>query len=100
MRSLTSDRSKARCGAGLAGSVGQGNYSTAKAGILGLTLVAAAQLGRCGVQVNVIAPAARTRMTERTFVKTMAAPDIGFDAMAPENVSPSSCGWVAAQARA
>lgn len=55
----------------MAGSVGQGNYSTAKAGILGLTLVAAAQLGRCGVQVNAIAPAAPTRMTERTFVKTM-----------------------------
>ncbi|MER6566215.1 SDR family oxidoreductase [Streptomyces sp. NPDC001093] len=76
-------------GAGLSGSVGQGNYSTAKAGIVGLTLVAAAELGRYGVQVNAIAPAARTRMTERTFAGTMAAPeDGGFDAMAPENVSP------------
>jgi NAD(P)-dependent dehydrogenase (short-subunit alcohol dehydrogenase family) len=76
-------------GAGLLGSVGQGNYSTAKAGIVGLTLVAAAELGRYGVQVNAIAPAARTRMTEATFADTMAAPgDGGFDAMAPENVSP------------
>ncbi|MBO4260910.1 SDR family oxidoreductase, partial [Streptomyces griseorubiginosus] len=75
-------------GAGLLGSVGQGNYSAAKAGIVGLTLVAAAELARYGVQVNAIAPAARTRMTERTFAKTMAAPDTGFDAMAPENVSP------------
>lgn len=77
-------------GAGLLGSVGQGNYSAAKAGIVGLTLVAAAELGRYGVQVNAIAPAARTRMTERTFAETMAAPDQagGFDAMAPENVSP------------
>ncbi|MGP3952502.1 SDR family oxidoreductase [Streptomyces sp. 7N604] len=76
-------------GAGLLGSVGQGNYSAAKAGIVGLTLVAAAELGRYGVQVNAIAPAARTRMTERTFAETMAAPgDGGFDAMAPENVSP------------
>ncbi|MBT2405638.1 MULTISPECIES: SDR family oxidoreductase [unclassified Streptomyces] len=76
-------------GAGLLGSVGQGNYSAAKAGILGLTLVAAAEMGRYGVQVNAIAPAARTRMTEQTFARTMAAPDGGaFDAMAPENVSP------------
>ncbi|MFE7713241.1 SDR family oxidoreductase [Streptomyces sp. NPDC057486] len=76
-------------GAGLLGSVGQGNYSAAKAGIIGLTLVAAAEMGRYGVQVNAIAPAARTRMTEQTFADTMAAPeDSGFDAMAPENVSP------------
>lgn len=76
-------------GAGLLGSVGQGNYSAAKAGIVGLTLVAAAELGRYGVQVNAIAPAARTRMTERTFAEAMAAPERGrFDAMAPENVSP------------
>ncbi|MFH8629487.1 SDR family oxidoreductase [Streptomyces lydicus] len=76
-------------GAGLLGSVGQGNYSAAKAGILGLTLVAAAELARYGVQVNALAPAARTRMTERTFAGTMAAPTDGtFDAMAPENVSP------------
>ncbi|MBK3647033.1 SDR family oxidoreductase [Streptomyces sp. MBT33] len=75
-------------GAGLLGSVGQGNYSAAKAGVVGLTLVAAAELARYGVQVNAIAPAARTRMTERTFAGTMAAPETGFDAMAPENVSP------------
>jgi NAD(P)-dependent dehydrogenase (short-subunit alcohol dehydrogenase family) len=75
-------------GAGLLGSVGQGNYSAAKAGILALTLVAAAELGRYGVQVNAIAPAARTRMTERTFAEAMTAPGSGFDAMAPQNVSP------------
>ncbi|MFB8270780.1 SDR family oxidoreductase [Streptomyces sp. NPDC055955] len=75
-------------GAGLLGSVGQGNYSAAKAGIVGLTLVAAAEMGRYGVQVNAVAPAARTRMTERTFADTMTAPEDGFDAMAPENVSP------------
>uniref|UniRef100_UPI000A36D11B SDR family NAD(P)-dependent oxidoreductase n=1 Tax=Streptomyces africanus TaxID=231024 RepID=UPI000A36D11B len=39
-------------GAGLLGSVGQGNYSAAKAGIVALTLVAAAELRRYGVQVN------------------------------------------------
>ncbi|HEX7303513.1 SDR family oxidoreductase [Lentzea sp.] len=75
-------------GAGLFGSVGQANYSAAKAGIASLTLVAAAELARYGVTVNAIAPAARTRMTEATFAATMAPPEEGFDAMAPENVSP------------
>ncbi|WP_343709974.1 SDR family oxidoreductase [Mycobacterium sp.] len=75
-------------GAGLQGSVGQGNYSAAKAGIAALTLVAAAEMGRYGVTVNAIAPAARTRMTESVFAEMMAKPGEGFDAMAPENVSP------------
>ena len=75
-------------GAGLQGSVGQGNYSAAKAGIAALTLVAAAEMGRYGVTVNAIAPSARTRMTETVFAEMMARPDEGFDAMAPENISP------------
>jgi NAD(P)-dependent dehydrogenase (short-subunit alcohol dehydrogenase family) len=75
-------------GAGLQGSVGQGNYSAAKAGIAAMTLVAAAEMGRYGVTVNAIAPSARTRMTETVFADMMAKPDEGFDAMAPENVSP------------
>ena len=76
-------------GAGLYGNVGQANYSAAKAGIVGLTLVAAAELRRYGVTVNAIAPAARTRMTEDLFTDMMAAPEAGaFDVMAPENVSP------------
>ncbi|MFB7516126.1 SDR family oxidoreductase [Streptomyces sp. NPDC056144] len=66
-------------GAGLLGSVGQGNYAAAKAGIVGLTLVAAAEMARYGVQVNAIAPAARTRMTEQVFE--------GLEAL-PEDVSP------------
>ncbi|WP_084959119.1 SDR family oxidoreductase [Thermoactinospora rubra] len=75
-------------GAGLMGSVGQGNYAAAKAGIAALTLVAAAELGRYGVTVNAIAPAARTRMTEEVFAEAMAAPGEGFDAMDPANVAP------------
>jgi NAD(P)-dependent dehydrogenase (short-subunit alcohol dehydrogenase family) len=76
-------------GAGLLGSVGQAAYSAAKGGILSLTLVQAAELGRYGVTANAIAPSARTRMTEDVFAETMKAPtDGGFDAMAPENVSP------------
>ncbi|WP_406860342.1 SDR family oxidoreductase [Streptomyces sp. HUAS MG47] len=62
-------------GAGLLGSVGQGNYAAAKAGIVGLTLVASAELARYGVQVNAIAPAARTRMTEEVFGDLDAAPE-------------------------
>ncbi len=76
-------------GAGLMGSVGQGNYSAAKAGIAALTLVQSAEWARYGVTANAIAPAARTRMTEEVFAQTMAAPAEGeFDAMAPDNVSP------------
>lgn len=76
-------------GAGLMGSVGQGNYAAAKAGIVGLTLVQAAEFARYGVTSNAIAPAARTRMTEAVFADTMAAPGEGeWDAMAPANVSP------------
>ncbi|GHA83833.1 SDR family oxidoreductase [Streptomyces chryseus] len=77
-------------GAGLLGSVGQANYAAAKAGIVGLTLVAAEELRGYGVQVNAVAPVARTRMTERTFAETMAPPGAAgaFDAMAPDNVSP------------
>ncbi|BDD84402.1 putative short-chain dehydrogenase/reductase [Tsukamurella pulmonis] len=75
-------------GAGLLGSVGQGNYAAAKAGIAEMTIQAAAEMGRYGITVNAIAPAARTRMTEVTFADDMAAPDDGFDAMAPENISP------------
>jgi NAD(P)-dependent dehydrogenase (short-subunit alcohol dehydrogenase family) len=75
-------------GAGLLGSIGQSNYVAAKAAIAGLTVVAAAELARYGVTVNALAPAARTRMTEQTFADTMAAPDDGFDAMAPENIAP------------
>lgn len=77
-------------GAGLMGSVGQAAYSAAKGGIISLTLVQAAELGRYGITANAIAPAARTRMTEQVFADDMAAPDdpTAFDAMAADNVAP------------
>jgi NAD(P)-dependent dehydrogenase (short-subunit alcohol dehydrogenase family) len=75
-------------GAGLLGSIGQGNYAAAKAAIAGLTVVAAAEFARYGVTVNAIAPAARTRMTEPVFGARMALPDGGFDAMDPSNIAP------------
>ena len=75
-------------GAGLFGSIGQSNYSAAKAGVATLTLVQAAELGRYGITSNAIAPAARTRMTETAFAEMMKKPESGFDGMAPENISP------------
>ena len=75
-------------GAGVLGSVGQSNYSAAKAGIATLTLVQAAELGRYGITANAICPIARTRMTEGAFGDAMKAPDQGFDANDPSNVSP------------
>ena len=77
-------------GAGLMGSVGQAAYSAAKGGIISLTLVQAAELGRYGVTANAIAPAARTRMTEQVFAATMSAPEDpdAFDEMSPDNVAP------------
>lgn len=49
---------------GLVGSVGQSNYAAAKMGIVGLTKTWAKELGRLSINVNAIAPAALTAMTE------------------------------------
>ena len=46
-----------------AGIVGQTAYGAAKAGVLLLSLVSAAELAEIGVRVNAICPAARTRLT-------------------------------------
>ena len=77
---------------GLLGNPGQANYGAAKAGIAAFSLIAAHELGRYGVRVNAIAPAARTRMTELTpglsdIVKAP-ADQSQFDVWDPANVSP------------
>ncbi|MBI3127042.1 MAG: SDR family oxidoreductase [Candidatus Tectomicrobia bacterium] len=51
-------------GAGLRGTIGQINYSSAKMGIVGATKSAARELGRYNITVNCISPAAVTPMTE------------------------------------
>src|SRR5712671_672468 len=51
---------------GLLGNPGQANYGAAKAGIGAFTVITAQELGRYGVRVNGIAPAARTRLTTAT----------------------------------
>ncbi len=48
---------------GLYGNLGQANYGAAKDGIAGLTRVASRDVGKYGITVNAIAPAAATRMT-------------------------------------
>lgn len=79
-------------GAGIFGSVGQGNYAAAKAAIAELTIQAAAELGGYGITANAIAPAARTQMTlgaGDAMAAQMAAPSDGsFDTMDPANISP------------
>jgi 3-oxoacyl-[acyl-carrier protein] reductase len=72
--------------AGLMGSAGQPNYSTAKGGIIQFTLVCAQGLGRYGVNANAIAPRALTQMTEQ--LGGFDAKDGDFDVFATENVSP------------
>jgi NAD(P)-dependent dehydrogenase (short-subunit alcohol dehydrogenase family) len=77
---------------GLLGNAGQSNYGAAKAGIAAFTVIAAEELGRYGVRVNAIAPAARTRMTESTpglsdYVVKPPDPAV-FDVWDPANISP------------
>ncbi|MGA3352308.1 MAG: SDR family oxidoreductase [Acidimicrobiales bacterium] len=71
---------------GVFGNVGQANYGAAKAGIAGLTLIAAQELGRYGVTVNCLAPNARTRMTESAY-GNIPVPE-GFDFLDPKHNSP------------
>lgn len=75
-------------GAGLAGSVGQSNYSAAKGGIATLTLVQAAELKRYGITANALAPSARTAMTLQGMPDMVKAPTDGsFDFWDPANVA-------------
>jgi NAD(P)-dependent dehydrogenase (short-subunit alcohol dehydrogenase family) len=77
---------------GLFGGPAQGNYGSAKGGIITMTLILARELVRYGVTVNCIAPRARTPMTEA--MPYFAAPESGFDRYDPANVSPMVA-WLA-----
>jgi NAD(P)-dependent dehydrogenase (short-subunit alcohol dehydrogenase family) len=74
---------------GIYGNIGQVNYGAAKAGIAGLTIIAARELGRYGVTVNAIAPAALTRMTEDLPLTDEARASLDPRAVAPV------CTWLA-----
>ncbi len=49
--------------AGLGGTIGQINYSSAKGAIIAMTKSGAKELGRYGIRVNAVAPSASTEMT-------------------------------------
>ncbi len=69
---------------GLVGNFGQGNYAAAKAGVYGLTRVAALELQKIGVTVNAIAPVALTRMTsDLAMMKGATEEELG-----PQHVAP------------
>jgi NAD(P)-dependent dehydrogenase (short-subunit alcohol dehydrogenase family) len=70
---------------GLIGNFGQTNYGAAKAGIAGFMRVLALEGMKYGITVNVLAPAALSRMTEDIMPD---APDLG-ERLAPEKVSPT-----------
>ena len=74
---------------GIYGNIGQANYGAAKAGIAGLTIIAARELGRYGVTVNAIAPGALTRLTE-----DLPLTDETKAALDPRWVAPV-CTWLA-----
>ena len=71
---------------GIYGNVGQTNYGAAKAGIASFTIIAAKELGRYGVTVNAIAPAALTRMTEGLGMGQ--APEEIKEQMSPAHIAP------------
>ena len=68
-------------GAGIFGNFGQANYGAAKMGLVGLTRVLAIEGAKNNIKVNVIAPVAKTRLTEELFGAAM-------DKLAPELVTP------------
>lgn len=69
---------------GMIGNDGQGNYAAAKAGIYGLTRVAALELQKIGITVNAVAPVALTRMTEDlAMFRGVSAEELG-----PQHVAP------------
>lgn len=80
--------------AGLTGTIGQVNYGSAKAGIIGLTKSLAKELARRQITVNALAPLAATAMTEtvRTNEK-LSAKQLARIAMGrwatPEEIAPS-----------
>lgn len=66
---------------GVFGNFGQANYGAAKMGLVGLSNILAIEGARSGITSNVLAPIARTRMTEEFFGAT-------GDILDPELVTP------------
>jgi NAD(P)-dependent dehydrogenase (short-subunit alcohol dehydrogenase family) len=90
---------------GMLGNLGQANYAAAKAAIYGFTRTASIELQKHRIQVNCIAPIAKTRMTEDLPMFT------NVETLTPEHVAPAvlflasdlaeqKTGWVLAAAGA
>jgi NAD(P)-dependent dehydrogenase (short-subunit alcohol dehydrogenase family) len=77
---------------GIYGNPGQTNYGAAKMGIAAFTIISALELGRYGVTVNAIAPAALTRMTEGLGMGQASEED--KEMMSPRWIAPI-CTWLA-----
>jgi len=77
---------------GIYGNPGQTNYGAAKMGIAAFTIISSLELGRYGVTVNAIAPAALTRMTENLGMGQ--ASDEAKEQMSPRWIAPV-CTWLA-----
>jgi NAD(P)-dependent dehydrogenase (short-subunit alcohol dehydrogenase family) len=80
-------------GAGLVGNVGQSNYATAKAAIVGMTLTMSLELASIGVTVNALGPGGLTRITATmpgrpAPVEPDELPEDTFDPMDPTLGSP------------
>jgi NAD(P)-dependent dehydrogenase (short-subunit alcohol dehydrogenase family) len=75
---------------GIYANPGQGNYGSAKSGIVTFSQIAAKELARYSVVSNCVVPGARTRLTLSSpgLPEIMEAPADGFDVWAPGNVSP------------
>lgn len=81
---------------GIYGNTGQANYGAAKAGIASFTIIAARELGRYGVTVNALAPAARTRMTADRPMGEIEIPAGEFDPFDPDHLGPLVA-WLASE---
>lgn len=82
---------------GIFGNAGQSNYGAAKAGIAGLTVIAAREVVRYGVTVNAISPGALTRLTEGLMPdrdESEESEEGAFDPGAPANIAPVAA-WLA-----
>ena len=76
--------------AGLGQSVGQPNYGPAKAGIVNLTMNVAVAMAKYGLTANVVAPRARTRLTEdnNAFTSQPVPEGADWDPLGPDNIAP------------